>query len=395
MVRKKSKEFYSEIDKLADSETFIESIREGFKGVDDPRAKDNQVYPLTDLLIMMLCAVLAGANTITDICNYAQIKADMFRRILKTTSDRAPSYGVFWWLLTRMKPEQLEGCLVRWIQSIPNETKARLIAIDGKHLKGAARSQKIHLVSAWDSRRSLLLGQVKADEKSNEITAIPELIDKLDITGATITIDAAGCQTEIAKKIRENGGNYIIALKGNQGTLYAEAENFFTQARDVGHREAGCKVISSCEKGHGRIEEREVVVTHNLKWLACRGCWKDLSTLIEVTSRRTEGGKTSEERRFYISNRKLTPKKAARAIRSHWSIENRLHWNMDVNFGEDATLAATGHAAENIAGFKRLASTLIRIDLGGVRGTAERRRYAAWDDSWTIRLLSRIFDIDP
>lgn len=270
----------------------------------------------------------------------------------------------------------------------------KLIGVDGKHLRGASkRGKKIHLVSAWDSSRSLLLGQVKVSEKSNEITAIPELIDSIDLKNSTVTIDAAGCQTEIVEKIRKREGNYMIALKGNQGTLRAEAENFFMQARDVEYEEANCKINSSCEKGHGRIEEREIVVTNKLDWLDCKSKWKDLNSLIEVTSRRTIGDKTSEEKRYYITNLDLTPERAGKIIRSHWSIENQLHWNMDFNFDEDASLAATGNAAENLAALKRLASTIIRIDLGGVLGTAKRRRQAAWDDSWTLRLLSRIFEV--
>ncbi len=391
MTKKKEKEFYSEVDQLLDAEEFLESVREGFCGVDDPRAKDNLSYPLVNLLIMILCSVLAGANTIIDIYNYAHLKLNMFQRILKM--EEAPSYDVFWWLLTRLNPKQLESSLINWIQSLPDEEKERLIAIDGKHIKGAARGGKIHLVSAWDSCRSLLLGQIKADEKSNEITAIPELLESLDLENATVTIDAAGCQTEIVKKIRERGGNYVIALKGNQGILRAEAENFFTQAREAGYQEADCQSYSSCEKGHGRIEEREVVVTSNLDWLECRHEWKDLTSLIEVRSQRTIKGETSEETRFYISNLKLAPERAGETVRSHWSIENRLHWNMDVNFGEDASLASICNAGENLAILKRLASTMIRIDLGGIRGTAQRRRQAMWDDSWALRLLSRIFEV--
>jgi predicted transposase YbfD/YdcC len=392
MNHKKPKEFYSDIDQLVDSQNFMESVREGFKEVEDPREDDNQIYPLVSLLVMIICAILAGANTISDIYAYARIKIEMFKRLLGL--ERAPSYGIFWWLLTRLNPKNIENCFVRWIQALPEEEKEKLIAIDGKHLNGVARNQKIHLVSAWDSNRSLLLGQVKAKEKSNEITAIPDLLDSLDLEDATVTIDAAGCQKNIVEKIREGGGNYFIALKGNQEVLRSEAENFFTQARAVGYDGADCKGISNCEKGHGRIEEREVVVTSELDWLECKKEWKDLTSLVEVTSRRTIKGETTEARRFYISNQVLTPEVAGKNARSHWSVENHLHWNMDVNFAEDASLAGIGHAPENLAILKRLASTLIRIDLGGIRGTAERRRQAAWDDSWTIRLLSRIFTIE-
>jgi predicted transposase YbfD/YdcC len=391
MVRKKESGFYSEVDQIVDSEAFLESVSVGFKEITDPRAVDNQTYPLVDLLVMVLCAILAGANTILDIYDYASLKLGMFQRILKI--DNPPSYNVFWWLLTRLNSKQLERCLVDWIQSLPNENKEKLISVDGKHIRGAARTKKIHLVSAWDSNRSLLLGQVKANEKSNEITAIPELLDSLDLKDAIVTIDAAGCQTAIVEKIINGGGNYVISLKGNQGILQAEAENFFTQARNVGHQEAGCKVSYSNEKGHGRIEEREVVVINQLDWLDCQSKWKNLKSLVEVTTRRTIKGKTTTERRFAISSLELTPERAGEIVRSHWSIENRLHWNMDVNFGEDACLAATGNAAENFAALRRLASTMIRIDLGCIEGTAKRRRQAAWDDSWTLRLLSRIFEV--
>jgi predicted transposase YbfD/YdcC len=390
-MSKKNPRDYSAIDEITDREAFLESVREGFKDIRDPRVEDNQRYRFVDLLVIMVCAVLAGANTITDIHDYAKQKIGMFRQFLQI--DRAPGYGVFWWLLARIDPKQLESSFVRWINSVPDDDKIRLIAIDGKHLRGVARSKQIHLVSAWDSNRSLLLGQVKADEKSNEITAIPELLDNLDLTNAIVTIDAAGCQTNIIEKIVERGGNYVIALKGNQGTLHAEAKNFFSQARAVGHKEADCKVSTSCEKGHGRIEEREIVITSRLDWLNCKAGWKDLKSLIEVTASRCIKGKTTVERRFYISNLELTPERAGEVIRSHWTIENRLHWNMDVNFCEDAGLAAVGHIPENLAMLRRLTSTMIRIDLGGVLGTAQRRRQATWNDSWALRLLSRLFEV--
>jgi len=391
MTRKIKTDFYSEIDQIADRDAFLESVREGFYEVKDPRAPDNQSYPLLSLLVMVLCAILAGGNTILDIYDYAHLKLKMFQKILKI--EEAPSYNVFWWLLTRLNPRQLENSLVHWVQALPENDKKKLISIDGKYLRGTARNKKIHLVSAWDSNRSLLLGQIQADEKSNEITAIPELLNSLDLTDTTVTIDAAGCQTVIVEKIRDGKGNYVIALKGNQGTLQAEAENFFTQARDAGYHEANCETASSCEKGHGRIEERKIVITNQLDWLECKSKWRDLTSLIEITSQRTVGDKTTEERRFYISNLILNAERAGEIVRSHWTIENRLHWNMDVNFGEDASLAATGNAAENLAALKRLASTMIRIDLGGILGTAQRRRQAAWDDSWTLRLLSRIFEV--
>ena len=236
----KTQKFYSEIDPLIDQESFIQSIEEEFEEVQYPRVQENCCYPLVHLLMIILCAVLAGANTITDIHSYSTIKFHLFSKIIGL--ETPPSYSVFWWLVTRLNPKGLEKCLVRWIQGLPREDKEKLIAIDGKHVRGAARNKKIHLASAWESHQSLLLGQVKTKEKSNEITAIPALLDPLDIKGATITIDAAGCQTAIVEKIIEKKANYFIALKGNQSTLLAEAENFFTQAEAVSYEETGYEI---------------------------------------------------------------------------------------------------------------------------------------------------------
>lgn len=390
-MKRKTKEFYSELDRLVDSEAFLSSIREGFKRIKDPRASDNQTYQLIHLLVMILCAVLAGANSILAIYTYALAKERLFRKVLGI--EGAPCYNVFWLLLTRLDPKGLEESLVGWIRSLPEEAKQKIISIDGKRLKGAERNNKIHLVSAWDSLRSLLLGQVKTAEKSNEITAIPELLERLDLHGATVTIDAAGCQKEIVKKIRAGGGDYVIALKGNQGNLLAEAENFFTQAAAMQYEDTGCLRFSGHEKGHGRKEDRCVVVINRLDWLESKNDWEDLMAMVEVTSRRTIKGNTTEERRYYISSRSLSAEEAGQIIRSHWSIENRLHWSMDVNFLEDKCLASVGHGAENLATFRRLASTLIRLKLGGVAGTAQLRRMAQWDDESMLSVLAEIFSM--
>jgi len=264
MAKKNPKDTYSEIDQVVDNEAFVECIREGFKEVEDPRSPGS-AYEFASLLVIILCAIIAGANAITHIHEYAEMKISLFQRLLGI--DRAPSYSVFWWLLTRLNPHQLQNAFIGWIQSLPSDVKEQIIAIDGKRLKGASQKEPVHLVAAWETGRGVLLGQVKTAEKSNEITAIPELLKTIDIKGATITIDAAGCQTDIVDDIRRQDGNYLIALKGNQGTLHGEAENFFAQAAEAGYEEAECVVATGVEKGHGRIEERKVVVTNQLDWL--------------------------------------------------------------------------------------------------------------------------------
>jgi len=391
-MKQKPKEFYTEIEQFIDTEYFLASLSDGFRRVVDPRESDNQIYQFTHLLLMIVCAVLAGANTIVDIHAYAVAKERLFRQFLGT--EKAPSYSVFWWLITRMDPKGLEECLIGWIQSLPNEIKQKIVAIDGKRLRGASRSQKIHLVSAWDSLKSLLLGQVKTAEKSNEIRAIPELLENIDLNNAVVTIDAAGCQKDIVKKIRERGGDYVIALKGNQGNLLAEAENFFQQAANAHYEGAECDRFSVSEKGHGRIEEREVVVTNRLDWLNLQEDWSGLNSMIEVTSRRTIHETTTEEKRYYISSKIFSAREAGDIIRSHWSIENRLHWSMDVNFLEDRCLVSVGHAPENFAIFRRLVAALIRMKLGGVAGTARLRRQARWNDESMLEILSEIFSIE-
>ena len=384
------KQDYSDIEKELDLQSFIESIRGGFKNVLDPRSSDNQDYSLMSLIIMILCAVIAGANSITAVHQYAKIKIHMFNQLIGIT--RAPCYMVFWWLLTRLKPKPLQDAFINWLSQLPEEVRSRIIAIDGKHLRGLIGEKGVHLVAAWECTRGLLLGQVKAEEKSNEITAIPELLEMIDINNATVTIDAAGCQRKIAKKIREGGGDYMLALKGNQETLSDEAKNFFLQARAIDFTdETYCTIIKTLDKGHGRIEEREVVVTNNLDWLDARKDWQDIKSMIEVTSRRICKGKTSEEKRYYISSREWSAEEAGMVIRSHWSIENHLHWSLDVIFREDESQANTGHAGENFAMFRRMALTLIREDIGGSIGVAAKRREAAWDDSYALRLIGQLF----
>lgn len=387
MSKKKSVEFYSEADELLDQQEFVASIESAFKDIPDPRVLDNQSYPLTYLLIMILTAVIAGANAIVQIHQYVRMKIGLFQRLLGI--NQPPGYLVFWWLLIRLDPQKLQETFLHWMKELPAEVKERIIAIDGKRLNGASK-QIVHLVSAWETGRGLLLGQIKTENKSNEITAIPKLLDTIDIKGAIITIDAGGAQKKITEKIRDLGGDYMIALKGNQGHLHDEALNFFEQAREVKYEWCNCTVAKTIEKGHGRIEEREVVVTSLLDWLDCRVEWRDLKGLIEVTTRREIKGKISMERRYYISSLSMTAERAMNVIRSHWGIENNLHWVMDVTFREDACTVSTGNAAENFALFRRMAQSVLQAEAGGTKGIAMRRRQAGWNDDYAVKLLGMV-----
>lgn len=388
-----SKKFpYEEADSIADIKAYEEAVRQAFADVPDPRSKDNLQYPFYGLLLIILASTLGGARSISSVYEYNREKAALLCPMLNL--ERPPSYSSFWWILARTNPEILNKAFIKWIEQAAEtilENTNKAISIDGKTLRGA-KNKLVHYVSAYECTKGILLGQVKTEEKSNEITAIPELLKIIDVKDAMVTIDAMGCQTKIASDIRERGGHYIIALKGNQGTLHAEAINFFEQARAAGHKAAKCKVYASeHEVGHGRVEKREIAITQDLKWLKCRDDWRDLTSLIEVKSTRTVGDKTTTEFRYYISSRKMNAKEANSNIRGHWGIENGLHWAMDVIFHDDEVKANTGYAAENLALFRRMAYCILKQETEGGRGRglATQQRKAMWNERYVFELLQK------
>lgn len=385
-----SKKFmYEDIDRRLDIQSYEDVVKLAFAEVPDPRSEDNLRYPFYGLLLIILASVLGGARSITAIYEYSREKAALLGPLLNLA--RHPSYTSFWWILTRTNPEILNKAFIKWIEITANallRTDKKQIAIDGKTLRGAKNSL-VHYVSGYECTKGILLGQIKTEEKSNEITAIPELLKIIDVKDAMVTIDAMGCQTKIAADIRERGGHYTIALKGNQGTLHDEALNFFEQARTVGHKEAKCSMNVSENKGHGRVEKREVVVTQNIKWLECRADWRDLTTLIEVKSTRTIGDKITSESRYYISSKKMNAKEANGTVRSHWGIENGLHWVMDVLFHDDDVGANTGHAAENLGLFRRMAYCILKQETVGGKGLATKQRKAMWNECYMFELLGK------
>jgi predicted transposase YbfD/YdcC len=378
---------YVEVDRHADIELYKKIIQQAFAEVIDPREQENLQYPFYGILLIILAATLAGAKSIRGIYEYTLEKASIFCPLLGMR--QPPGYMAFWWIITRANSNMLNQAFARWITSIADALTVKgtkRIAIDGKTLRGAKKNS-VHYVSAYDDARGLLLGQVKTQEKSNEITAVPELLKVIDVTDALVTIDAMGCQKEIVRDIRDRGGHYVIALKGNQGNLHAEAKNFFEQALAVGYEGVSCSRISTVDKGHGREEKRDIVITEDLEWLECREEWRDLTALIEIKSTRTINGNTTEECRYYITSKSMKAKAAARAIRSHWGIENKLHWVLDVCFYDDASQANTGHSAENLGLFRRMAYCLLKQDTVKGRGLASKQRKAMWNDNYVLELL--------
>jgi predicted transposase YbfD/YdcC len=287
-------------------------------------------------------------------------------------------------------PKAFESCFVQWVQTLAENIQG-VIAIDGKTIRNSGDSfrgkKSSHIVTAFAAENDIILGQLKTAEKSNEITAIPELLNTLMLKGCVVTIDAMGCQTAITKKIRDQKGDYVIGLKGNQGKLHDEAVNFFDQAMDVSIEETRCDYFKTVEKGDGRIEEREIWVTSELAWLEGFEGWDGLKSLICVRSTRCEKGKTTVERRHYISSLQVGAERVGEIIRLHWGIENKVHWHLDVSFNEDKSKIRAGYGAENFSLLKHCVLNLVKADTTEKDSVSLKRKMAGWNPVYRLRLL--------
>jgi len=366
------------------------SIFSAFKDLKDPRKNRNQFYSLFDVVTISILATLCGADDWVSVnlwatCNLSWLKEHQI------CLSGVPSHDTIGRFFRYLSSASFEKCFIQWTQSIAQAIKG-VIAIDGKTLRGSndgARDGKaIHIVSAFSTENNLILGQLSTDEKSNEITAIPLLLNMLDIRGATITIDAAGCQKNIAKEIRSLEGNYILALKGNQGNLYAEAENFFRQAMQVKPEEADCSYHVSEEKNRNRLEKREILCTSKLDWLPQKEEWVDLNSLVCLRSTRTIKDKVSIEMRYYIGSEKNEAKEYGQKIRSHWGIENKVHWQLDVSYGEDKSKVRKDNGPENQSALKRCTMNLLKADTKTKAGIKNKRAKAGWDKEYMKDLLN-------
>jgi len=374
-------------------DAFKKSLEEHFGEVEDYRRQGSVRHRLIDILFITICAVISGANDLKAVAMYAQRKQSWLINILEL-SNGVPSYTTLWTIFVLLSPISLGQCFVRWVQArieIGNEPDCSDINIDGKASRGTVQKGEPHsfvnIVSAWARKHHLTLGQLKVDGKSNEITAIPQLIDMIDIEGCTVTIDAMGCQTAIAEKIVNKGGDYVLALKGNQGHLSDEVKNYFTQAEHVDFEGVTCDAIGSRERAHGRIEKREIYITEDIDWLPQRVDWKSCKSIMMVKSERTlHGQPSSVERRYYISSLRADAHRAAKAVRGHWSIEST-HWILDVAFREDEQNADAGNIAENMSLIRRLSLNLLKQEKTAKCGIAIKRQMAGWDDEYLLKVL--------
>lgn len=363
---------------------------EHFESLDDPRQAGKVWYPLDEMLLLCLLAVLAGAESWVEIAEFGKAKLDFLRRYRPFENGTA-SHDQLGDLFAALDAEAFQHCFIAWVASL-TKLGPDIVAIDGKTLRrsyqqGGAKAP-IHMISAWSARQRLVLGQAKVAEKANEIIAIPDLLDLLTLKGATVTIDAMGCQKEIAKKIKDKEADYVLALKGNQGTLQQDVELFFTEQKMRRFADTAISRHQTLEKSHGRIETRTYTAVSDIAWLQERHDWTGLKSIVMVESvREIIGGKTENETRFYISSLSADAERQGEAIRSHWGVENSHHWVMDMVFRDDECRIRKDNAPANFATIKHIASNLMRR-LAGKKSMRVKRRLAAWDDAYLASLIA-------
>jgi predicted transposase YbfD/YdcC len=359
-----------------------------FRSLPDPRQRGKVIYPLDEVLLLCLLAVLAGAESVVDIARFGTKKRELLRRFRPFT-DGTPSHDQLGDIFATLDAEKFQQCFVAWVATLTGAS-ADVIAIDGKTVRRSyqekGRKAAIHMVSAFAARQRLVLGQVKVSEKSNEIVAIPRLLDMLSIDGAIVTIDAMGCQRSIAQKIIDKKADYVLALKGNQGTLREDVEVFAAEQKANGFRDTTISWDQTVDGDHGRIETRTTTVIHDVAWLQERHDWPSLKAIVMVESTRESGEKTEFETRFYITSLLLLAAQLGPVVRSHWAVES-MHWVMDMIFRDDECRVRTDHAPANFTTIKHMAHNLIRR-APGKDSFRLRRKVAGWDDDFLASLIA-------
>lgn len=370
------------------------TLGEHFGLLEDPRAAHLIDHGLLDIIMIAICAVICGAETWTDVELVGNERVDWLRQFLVLESG-IPSHDTFGRVFARIDTDQFQACFASWVQGVFQATEGQVIALDGKQARRSHdrsnHQNAIHLVSAWATANHLVLGQQKVDEKSNEITAIPELLRLLDINGCIITIDAMGCQTEIAKQIIDQEGDYLLMVKENQPHLCEDMELFFRLAHQNDFKKVDYTYERTVNKGHGRIEIRQcwaISGEDSLQFLRNHEQWKGLQSIAQVNSQRQIDGNNSSETRYYITSLPNDAKTILHAARSHWGVENSLHWVLDVAMGEDDSRIRKDNAPANMAGLRRIALNLLKQEKTLKRGIQGKRLKAALSPDYLLKVLT-------
>lgn len=367
------------------------SFLEYFADLPDPRIDRCKDHSLIDIITIAILATICGAEHFTEMETFGQAKQDWLKTFLELKNG-IPSHDTFARVFARIKPSEFQERFILWVQAVQTKTDGEVIGIDGKTARRShnkrAGTGPLHLVSAWASRNRLVLGQIKVDEKSNEITAVPELLKLLDLKGCIVTVDALNTQKEIANEIREQGADYVMALKENHPTLYHEVKGIFDAVREDNNDDGSISFTESVETNHGRTETRRCWSVEAPNWITGFEGWRDLQSLILVEATREIKEQQTTEMRYYLSSLSPDAGRGGQAVRQHWGIENSLHWVLDVAFNEDASRVRIGNAPENLALVRKLTHNLLQQEKTLKRGVKTKRFLAALDEAYLLKVLN-------
>lgn len=374
-----------------------EQIASSFAELQDPRQPINQTHLFLDILVISICAIVCGADDWEAVADYAEAKEEWLSTFLALPGG-VPAHDTFWRVFRHLDSEQFQRCFLQWIASMVELKRGQVIALDGKqvrrsHDKGAGHAP-IHMLSAWATENQLVLGQLRVDEKTNEITALPELLEALDVSGCIVTIDAMGCQTEIAQTIIDRGGDYLLELKENHPLLFADSDWLFADLAAAGVEVAAPYVAREVNKDHGRIEIRQAWVITNPKLLwALRGTekWPKLAAIVKIDAERILPDRRERNIRYYIASFPIEAQQAITMTRHHWHIENSLHWVLDIAFREDECRIRKDNGPHNFAILRHIALNLLKQEKTSKLGVKNKRLKAGWEEAYLLRVLQPLF----
>jgi predicted transposase YbfD/YdcC len=366
-------------------------LSDHFSEIEDPRIERTKRHKLIDILTIAILAVICGADSWVGMESFGQAKQTWLERILALPNG-IPSHDTFARVFARLNPEQFQACFLTWVRSLVRLSDGEVIAIDGKTLRQsynrADDKAAIHMLSAWATANRLVLGQRKVDAKSNEITAIPQLIRLLELEGCIVTIDAMGCQKQIAKQIIERNADYVLALKDNQSNLFADVQQIFAHAESRNFADIEHTFDQTVDKGHGRVEIRRCWTLGQVEYLVDADKWEKFTSIGMIQAQRRLEGKVERETRYYISSLTSDAARLSQAVRSHWFVENALHWVLDLAFVEDACRVRKDFAPENLAVVRHIALNLLSQETSLKLGVKNKRLRAGWDEDYLLKFLA-------
>jgi predicted transposase YbfD/YdcC len=368
-----------------------QTLLQHFSALTDPRIERRKLHKLIDILAIAICATICGAETWEDLELFGNAKQQWFKSFLELEHG-IPSHDTFRRVFARLDPEEFQHSFLNWVRSTFELASGQVVAIDGKQARGSsdrgAGKAAINTVSAWASDNQLVLGQVQTEEKSNEITAVPELLQMLELRGCIVTLDAMGCQREIAEQIINKEADYVLSVKGNQSNLEADIRDYFDWALQDKFKQTVYSQYTETNGDHGRLEVRRYYTTRDIEWLRNKAAWKGVQSIAMVErEREILGEETTLERSYYLSSLAAEAKVIGKAIRRHWTVENSLHWVLDVGFGEDRSRIRKGNAPQNLATLRHIALNLLKQEKSLKVGMKSKRLKAGWDEAYLLKVL--------